>query len=60
MDAMRSAAISTRICLGNKLCFEEINHDLQLAFRYTWVTSDSYGFARQCELQNLERQTRRR
>jgi hypothetical protein len=39
--------------LGNKLCFEEINHDLQLAFRYTWVTSDGYGFARQCELQNL-------
>ena len=39
--------------LGNKLCFEEINHDLQLAFRYTWVSSDSYGFARQCELQNL-------
>ncbi len=39
--------------LGNKLCFEEINHDLELAFRYTWVTSDSYGFARQCELQNL-------
>ena len=39
--------------LGNKLCFEEINRDLQLAFRYTWVTSDSFGFARQCELQNL-------
>ena len=39
--------------LGNKLCFEEINHDLQLAFRCTWVSSDSYGFARQCELQNL-------
>jgi len=39
--------------LGNKLCFEEINHDLQLAFRYTWATSDSYGFVRQCELQNL-------
>ena len=39
--------------LGNKLCFEEVNHDLQLAFRYTWVTSDDYGFARQCELQNL-------
>jgi hypothetical protein len=42
--------------LGNKLCFEEINHDLQLAFRYTWLTSDSYGFSRQCELQNLGRQ----
>jgi hypothetical protein len=39
--------------LGNKLCFEEINHDLQLAFRYTWMTSDDFGFARQCELHNL-------
>ena len=39
--------------LGNKLCFEELNHDLQLAFRYTWVTSDGYGFVRQCELENL-------
>jgi len=43
--------------LGNKLCFEEINHDLQLAFRYTWVSSDSYGFARQCELQNYSDQS---
>lgn len=42
--------------LGDKLCFEEINHDLQLAFRYTWVTSDRYGFVRRCELQNLGRQ----
>ena len=39
--------------LGNKLCFEEINHDLQLAFRYTWATSDSYGFVRKAELHNL-------
>jgi len=39
--------------LGNKLRFEEINHDLQLAFHYTWVTSDNYGFVRQCELRNL-------
>lgn len=39
--------------LGNKLRFEEINHDLQLAFRYTWVTSDTFGFVRQCELENL-------
>ncbi|MEH6635200.1 MAG: hypothetical protein V7700_06755 [Halioglobus sp.] len=39
--------------LGNKLLFEEINHDLQLAFRYSWASSDIYGFARQCELQNL-------
>ncbi len=39
--------------LGNKLCFEEINHDLQLLFRYTWETSDSHGFVRQCDLQNI-------
>jgi hypothetical protein len=39
--------------LGNKLCFEEINHDLQLAFRCTWQTSDNYGFVRTCELENL-------
>ncbi len=38
--------------LGNKLCFEEINHDLELAFRYCWLTSESYGFVRQCELEN--------
>ena len=39
--------------LGNKLCFEEINHDLQLAFEYTWATSELYGFVRQCRLSNL-------
>jgi hypothetical protein len=39
--------------LGNKLCFEEIHNDLQLAFRYTWATSDTYGFVRKCELENL-------
>jgi len=44
--------------LGNKLCFEEINHDLQLAFRYCWLTSDIYGFVRRCELENLGQQHR--
>ena len=39
--------------LGNKLCFEEINHDLQLVFRCTWMSSDSYGFIRECELHSL-------
>lgn len=39
--------------VANKLCFEEINHDLQLLFRYTWETSDRFGFVRRCELQNL-------
>jgi hypothetical protein len=43
--------------LGNKLCFEEVNHDLALVFRYTWATSDRYGFVRRCELQNLGDET---
>ena len=38
--------------LGNKLCFEEVNHDLELVFRYTWSTSAEHGFVRDCELQN--------
>ncbi len=38
--------------LGNKLCFEEINHDLGLAFRYTWSTSEQFGFVRDCQIRN--------
>ena len=44
--------------LGNKLCLEEINHDLQLAFRYWWLTSDAYGFVRRCEIENLADENR--
>jgi len=44
--------------LGNKLCFEEINHDLGLRFRYWWLTSESHGFVRRCELSNLGRERR--
>ncbi|MEM7280005.1 MAG: hypothetical protein AAF438_00040 [Pseudomonadota bacterium] len=39
--------------LGNKLCFEEINLDLKLVFRYTWTTSEEFGFCKQCEIENL-------
>jgi hypothetical protein len=39
--------------LGNVLCFEEINHDLQLAFRYSWQFSSEFGISRQCKLENL-------
>lgn len=38
--------------LGNKLVFEEVNHDLELCFRYTWATSERYGFVRSCSLHN--------
>ena len=43
--------------LGEKLRFEEVNHELGLAFRYTWATSDRHGFVRECEIENLGRGT---
>ena len=39
--------------LGNKLMFEEVNLDLNLAFRYRWESSDHFGFVRSCELESL-------
>jgi hypothetical protein len=39
--------------LGNKLCFEEVNEELGLAFRYTWSTSEEFGFVRDCELHDV-------
>jgi hypothetical protein len=38
--------------LGNKLIFEEINHDLNLTFRYQWATSEQFGFVKNATLQN--------
>jgi hypothetical protein len=29
---------------GDELIFEEINHDLDLCYRYAWRTSDRFGF----------------
>ncbi len=29
---------------GNKLLFEEVNHDLGIIYRYAWNTSEQYGF----------------
>ena len=38
---------------GDKLIFEEVNHDLNLAFRYSWMTSDKFGFIKTSEIFNL-------
>lgn len=38
---------------GNKLLFEEINHDLQLAFRYQWNSGNEFGFIRKATLFNF-------
>ncbi|MEM7573059.1 MAG: hypothetical protein AAF433_09165 [Bacteroidota bacterium] len=37
---------------GNAIIFEEINHDLQLCFRYRWNSSNAYGFVRTATLIN--------
>jgi hypothetical protein len=37
---------------GNKLIFEEVNHDLQLTLRVGWFTGDQFGFMRKCWLVN--------
>ncbi len=38
---------------GDCVWFEEINHALQLAFRYGWTAAEEHGLLRQCELENL-------
>jgi hypothetical protein len=43
--------------IGNKIMFEEINQDLNLTFRYTWKTSDKYGFIKASELMNDSKKT---
>ena len=38
---------------GNKIRFEEINHDLGLSFHYDWNSSDAYGFVRSSQIKNI-------
>jgi hypothetical protein len=37
---------------GNKLLFEEVNHDLGLTFRYSWTSGNRFGFIRRSQLLN--------
>lgn len=37
---------------GDKVIFEEENHDLGLSFRYQWATSDQFGFVKKSTLIN--------
>lgn len=39
--------------LSTTLIFEELNHDLGLAFRATWQSSPRFGFVRRCRLLEL-------
>jgi len=37
---------------GNRLIFEEINHDLDLVFRYAWSVSERFGFVKRSTVVN--------
>lgn len=37
---------------GNKVKFEEINHDLGISFTYEWCSSYEFGFVRKSKLKN--------
>jgi hypothetical protein len=37
---------------GNKIIFEEVNHDLELTFSYEWNSSNKFGFVKKAILQN--------
>ncbi|MEZ4772542.1 MAG: hypothetical protein R3D00_05105 [Bacteroidia bacterium] len=41
---------------GHKIIFEEVNHDLELRFRYGWSSSDVFGFVRHASLFNQSKQ----
>ena len=42
--------------IGNKIIFEEINHDFSLKYRYEWNTSNIYGFIRKSTIENIGNQ----
>ena len=37
---------------GNKILFEEVNHDLGLTFKYQWNTSNLFGFVKKASIVN--------
>ena len=42
---------------GNKIIFEEINHDLSLTFRYQWSSSNDFGFIKKSKLINTSNES---
>lgn len=38
---------------GNKLMFEEINHDLEISFSYMWTFADQFGFCKRSQIKSL-------
>ncbi|MFY0624845.1 MAG: hypothetical protein JXR07_01025 [Reichenbachiella sp.] len=38
---------------GNTILFEEVNHDLELVFKYSWSYSEKYGFVKKSWVQSF-------
>lgn len=60
--ALNSSSIQRNVYkneLGNKLIFEEIHSELQLAFQYQWSFGSQFGFIRSCRLTNAGQSDRR-
>ncbi|QQV02670.1 hypothetical protein [Chryseobacterium sp. FDAARGOS 1104] len=38
---------------GNKIIFEEINHDFEIVFSYEWNNSSEFGFIKKSRIKNL-------
>jgi len=38
---------------GNRLVYEEINHDLALAFTYSWSNSERFGFVKKSSIRSI-------
>ncbi len=39
--------------IGNKIMYEEINHDLQVSFKTSWKNSNEFGFIKESSVSNL-------
>ena len=42
---------------GNKVIFEEINHDLGVTYKYEWCSSNAYGFVKKSNIVNNTNKT---
>lgn len=42
---------------GSRIVFEEINHDLEIKFSYSWSSSEELGWIRKCSISNLSANT---
>lgn len=55
--AYQGSANLYKNAVGNKIIFEEVNHDLKITFRYAWMNSDRFGWVRKGTLINHSDQT---